>query len=214
MDLAAQQTTNDQPKTSQAYIDDIHAAWRKAVDGIVEAGRILLEAKERLRHGAFEVMVRTKLPFSESTARKLMAIARHPVLSDRSHGNVLPPSYGTLYALTKLPKDKLIEHIKDGTINPKLERKAAAALQRDQSPKTNKAPRRHLREENAQLRAELQCLHDDNDDIFDPNDTAANIARVIVEQMRRLSNNKANEVLQEVKKQIQAKELERRGSLN
>ena len=201
----AEKANEHQPKTGETYARDITAAWRKAVDNIIEVGRILLNAKEgpyRLKHGAFEVMVRTKLPFNESTARKLMAIARHPVLSNRSHGNVLPPSYGTLYALTKVPEQKLLACIKDGTINPKLERKDVAALRGDQPLKSPKSAKPNLREENARLKAELQQLHDHTDDVFASNDTAANIARVIVEQMRRLSNDKKDKVLQEIKKQL------------
>jgi hypothetical protein len=192
-------------KSWETYVHDITATWRKAAESILETGRILLEAKEgpyRLKHGAFEQMVRTKLPFNESTARKLMAIARHPVLSNRSHVNALPPSYGTLYALAKVPNDRLIAHIRDGTINPKLNRNDVAALRGDQSPKPTNSAAANLREENLQLKAELQRLHDHADDVFDPNDTAANVARVIVEQMRRLSNDKMDKVLQEIRKQI------------
>src|SRR5262249_48326211 len=155
------------------------------------------EGPYRLKHGAFEAMVRDNLPFNESTARKLMAIARHSVLSNRSHGNVLPPSYGTLYALTKVPEYKLLASIRDGTINPKLQRKDVAGLHGDQSPKSPKSARPNLREENARLKVELQRLHNYADDVFNPNDTAENIARVIVEQMRRLSNDKAEKVLLE-----------------
>ena len=102
----------------------------------------------------------------------------------------------------------LLASIRDGKINPKLERKEVAALHGDQSPKPSKSATPNLREENAELKAELQRLHDHADDVFDRNDTAVNIARVIVEQMRRLSNDKADKVLQEVKKQIKL----RRGS--
>jgi hypothetical protein len=64
-----------------------------------------------------------------STARKLMTIARHPVLSNRSHVNVLPASWGTLYALaTKLPAELLEAKIADGTITPEIERKDVALL--------------------------------------------------------------------------------------
>jgi hypothetical protein len=70
-DIAAQtvaehEKATDQPKTWETYAHEISVAWRKAVESIFETGRILLEAKEgpyRLKHGGFEVMVRTKLPF-------------------------------------------------------------------------------------------------------------------------------------------------------
>jgi hypothetical protein len=209
-DLAARirtehENASDQPKTWESYAHAINVAWAKAVDSIIETGRILLQAKEgpyQLKHGAFEAMVRTKLPFDERTAQMLMKIARHPILSDAKHVSLLPPSWGTLYALTKVPEDRLSTHIRDGTINPKLQRKDVAALYDDQSPKPTKSATPNLREENAQLKAELRRLHDHSDDVFDSNDTAVNIARVIVEQMRRLSNDKADKVLQEIRKQI------------
>ena len=47
-------------------------------------------------------MIEADLPFSPQTARKLMAVANHPVLSNHAHVRVLPPSWGTLYELTKL----------------------------------------------------------------------------------------------------------------
>jgi hypothetical protein len=45
----------------------------------------------------------------------------------------LPPSWGTLYELTKLDDDTLLALIEDDTINPKLERKQAEALLRGSS---------------------------------------------------------------------------------
>ena len=34
----------------------------------------------------------------------LMAIAEHPAISNTNHGSYLPPSWGTLYELTKVPE--------------------------------------------------------------------------------------------------------------
>jgi hypothetical protein len=58
----------------------------------------------------------------------LMAIARHPIISNRNHGNDLPPSWRTLYELSRVPEKKLLAKIADGTINPKIERKDVVAL--------------------------------------------------------------------------------------
>lgn len=51
-------------------------------------------------------MVRLELPFGESTAEKLMKIASHPLLSKSEHVPILPPAWGTLYELTKLPPER------------------------------------------------------------------------------------------------------------
>jgi hypothetical protein len=68
------------------------------------------------------------LPFGERTAQRLMEIARHPVLSDPTHGSRLPPSWRTLYELTRLPNPLLLAKIKDHTINSEMERRDVAAI--------------------------------------------------------------------------------------
>ena len=61
-------------------------------------------------------------------ARMLMAIANHPIISDRNHGSVLPSSWRTLYELARLPNAVLLAALADGIIHPKMERKDARAL--------------------------------------------------------------------------------------
>jgi hypothetical protein len=73
-------------------------------------------------------MIRLKLPFSPRTAQRLMAIARHPILSNATHGSCLPPSYRTLYELTKIDHQTLREKLADGTINPKMVRSQVMEL--------------------------------------------------------------------------------------
>jgi hypothetical protein len=96
------------------------------VANIIERGRVLIQAKDELPHGSFESMV--KRHFDLDHARRLMRITRHPILSNQAHALVLPPSWMTLYELTKLPEDVLLAKLKDGTINPKIERKDVTAI--------------------------------------------------------------------------------------
>jgi hypothetical protein len=70
-------------------------------------------------------MVESELPFGPRTARRLMAVGRDERLSKRTHVSVLPASWGTLYALTKLSDKEFEAGVADGTINPSLERKTA-----------------------------------------------------------------------------------------
>src|SRR5258708_7915407 len=107
--------------TPEYWSDRICAAWQKAVASIIETGQLLLNAKAAGQNEA-----ELKLPFSPQTARKLMAIARHPVIC--AHVRNLPASWGTLYELTKLPAETLEAKIKDGTITPALERKDVARI--------------------------------------------------------------------------------------
>jgi hypothetical protein len=112
----------------QTYIREINAAWQMSLQSVLETGRLLIEAKKQLPHGDFEAMIRNDLQFSPQTARKIMSIAAHPVISNRAHVRDFPSSWGTLYELTKVPEQKLLAKISDGTINPKMERKQAVAL--------------------------------------------------------------------------------------
>jgi hypothetical protein len=55
-------------------------------------------------------------------------LAGHPAISNAKHVSLLPPSWGTLYQLTRVETKALEAAIKDGRVNPKMERKEVAAL--------------------------------------------------------------------------------------
>jgi hypothetical protein len=107
-----------------AFALRIRTAWNKQIEGIIETGTLLIEAKTKLQHGQFGKMIEEKkLPFGWDAANKLMKIARHPVLSNSEHVMNLPPCWGTLYALCELPDDVLEEMIADGKLHCEIERK-------------------------------------------------------------------------------------------
>lgn len=158
--------TFNKTRTWQQYAKAITEAWQKSVDGIIEAGRLLIEAKAdpELKHGEFEAMVNLKLPFTPSTARMLMIIARNSELAKREHVHVLPPSWGTLYELTKLPPETLRTCIEDGRITPKLERKDVRTMNPNIMSKPKAASRDKLiaaiqKEPNANQRDAAKVLN-------------------------------------------------------
>jgi len=115
-----------------------NANWRHTAESFINAGRILLAAKEgenALPHGEFLKMVEEDLACSPRTAQRLMEIARHPVLSNTDHGSHLPPSWRTMSELASLPAEIVEAKIKDGTINPKMQRKDAFGLRPGSAPK-------------------------------------------------------------------------------
>jgi hypothetical protein len=114
----------------QEHVRLISAAWQRGVESIVETGERLHQAKADpdMPHGSFEAMIQCKLPFGPRTAQRLMAIAGNTVLSNPTHVSHLPPSWGTLAELAKLPTTLLLTKIKDGSINPRMERKDVKAL--------------------------------------------------------------------------------------
>ena len=132
--LAPRSAPTDQQQW-ESWAEKICAAFSRTVTSIIETGRLLNEAKENLGHGSFEAMVELRLPFKLRTAQMFMAIAKHPVLSEAKHVSLLPPSWGTLYQITRLPLRLVEECIEDGRINPKTERKDIAALAGKQTKK-------------------------------------------------------------------------------
>src|SRR5438105_1905289 len=105
----------------KVFADLIAGAWQKQPGAIIEAGRLLLDAKQELARDEFK-----SLPFDSSVARKLQCIAGNSVLC--AHVHKLPPAWGTLYELSKLEDGALRAAIEDGRVNPKMERKDALAL--------------------------------------------------------------------------------------
>jgi hypothetical protein len=137
---------------TRPWAKQICAAWQKTVENVVATSRLLIEAKGALPHGSFMAMIGTELPFSSRTAQRLMQIAEHPVLSDATHVSHLPASWGTLYELAQLPPQLLEQHIDDGVVHLKMERKDAQAL----LPGKSKAPPKSERRD-AELRRQIEA---------------------------------------------------------
>jgi hypothetical protein len=129
---------------AEAWAARISACWQASVHAILEVGRLLTAAKDALPHGAFEDMIAADLPFSNSTARRLMAVAGDPRLTDRAHVHVLPPSWGTLYELTKLTDEQFAAARTGGIIKPDMMRRDLEAVRlpapRRPAPEPQPAP--------------------------------------------------------------------------
>jgi hypothetical protein len=80
--------------------------------------------------GCSMTMVEGELPFNRHTAHKLMQIAGDKRLTNVSQGKHLPPSWTTLYELTKLDDDTFDQKLRDGSINPDIQRKDVARANR------------------------------------------------------------------------------------
>ena len=127
-------------------------ALKKSVEGIIEAGRVLIEAKNELGHGQFTDWVVRELRFGtrkdgnrEVDLRKaemLMFLARNEVISNPCHWHAFPPSARTLWELTQIrPKQRLLDLIADGTINPSMTREEAIALRHRTSQERSPTPK-------------------------------------------------------------------------
>jgi hypothetical protein len=112
----------------KAWIARISERWRASVEAIIDVGRLLGEAKASLPHGAFGLMIERDLPFSASTAQRLMAIAGDARLSNPAHVQHLPASWGTLYELTKLSDEEFASAIEQQVIRPDMLRGEAELI--------------------------------------------------------------------------------------
>src|SRR5690242_13578303 len=79
----------------EEYAMQIRCAWQKTIEGIIDCGTYLNEARAALGHGDYEAMIASDLPFTTATARKLRKIAANPVLANRAHVHALPAHWGT-----------------------------------------------------------------------------------------------------------------------
>lgn len=129
----------------------INAEWRKSVEGILNVGRQLIAAKHACEHGEFlrlfkghDNAVSEPVPFEESTAERLMAVAKNPVISNPAHVQDLPQSWGTLYELTKLDNEQIVAGIKAGEITPDMTRAEASALRADPVDKPEQPPHEEM----------------------------------------------------------------------
>jgi len=110
------------------YAQRITACQRKSVESIIECGRLLIAAKDELKHGEFLKMIENNLPFKRSTAQALMKIAADRRIAKYQHAGCLPAHWPTLVKLTQLPGAAFEARIADGTIHPGLERRPAVEL--------------------------------------------------------------------------------------
>jgi hypothetical protein len=127
-------------------------ALKKSVEGIIEAGRVLIEAKNELEHGQFADWVVNDLRFGSRKegsrkadlrkAEMLMFLARNDVISKSCHWHDFPPSSRTLWELTQIrPKQRLLELIASGAVNPGMTREEAIILRHRTSQERSPSPK-------------------------------------------------------------------------
>jgi len=103
---------------------------KQAIDAWRTAGDDLIAAKAQLEHGEFLGMIETDLPFGKRTAQMLMKIARDPRLKNEPVGSLLPPSWRTLYELTRLEDTEFEQLIADGVMRPDMSRQEINKVRR------------------------------------------------------------------------------------
>jgi hypothetical protein len=119
--------TVEQINDAQGWARRINSSMAESVAAIIATGQAFIDAKRALPHGQFERLFANHadaLPepvtCSQNTANQLMAIGRR--FAKSAYVQTLPPYWGTLYELTKLPEDKLEIALSEGWVRPETQR--------------------------------------------------------------------------------------------
>lgn len=133
------------PKKLSGLVSAIHKSWQDLEGGLranlakaIEMGRQLNELREQCKHGEFgrwfsdhDQPQEKAFPFVSSWARKLMTMAQHPAISNRSHENDLPSDLNTVYELATMTAPALEAAIEAGKVTPATTRAEAKALKQE-----------------------------------------------------------------------------------
>jgi len=115
------------------WADKIKDDLSGAVGGIIQAGADLMVARSELGLSAGSkrdswVAFLLECGLTESSASKLMKIARSQVLADFSHWEKLPVSWTSLYLLSQVPDDELIAYLESGDVHTRMTREDVERL--------------------------------------------------------------------------------------
>jgi hypothetical protein len=115
------------PGTAAYWYPTLSLKLREGVQWVVEFGRSLAEAKAALNYGEWLPLLE-RIELGNKTALRFMTIGSHQVLSNGAHVHHLPPSWGTLYELSKAEPKALEAAIESGEVNPSTTRAEAVKV--------------------------------------------------------------------------------------
>ncbi len=106
----------------EEFAAEIGKLWTEAQQKFLAIGRYLVRAKAQLKHGEFEAMVATQLPFGKNVAYQLRVVAQS-VDQERLLEQDLPKSYSTAFKLAKLEDPVLDRAREHNLVRPDVTRR-------------------------------------------------------------------------------------------
>jgi hypothetical protein len=106
-------------RDAPSYVLEIQKLWDDAADSFLTIGRYLVQAKQSLRHGEFEHMVRHQLPFDKNVAHRLRRVAED-IDRGRLDQSMLPRNYTTIYRFVTMDDALLDRARREGLVNPEV----------------------------------------------------------------------------------------------
>jgi hypothetical protein len=147
------------------YTREIVRLWNEAKEKFLAIGNYLVLAKRMLPHGDYEEMVRSRLPFDPSVARKIRAVAeavQNGVLSRER----LPNSYATAYELTLLTEDEFRLAEARNLVRPDVYRREIQALRAEVRMPVDPQQRLALQREYQRIQRDMKRLRARADEIM------------------------------------------------
>jgi len=132
--------TLDKDKWINETIDTINTLWKKSVEDVLEACKLLAEAKQLLggnekkkdkRHLWEHFLANDELKLTQRTIEKLTKIGNWKYITDPSVTCKLPPAWSTIYELVVWSEDKenaFLRAIKNNDVKCDMERSDVAKL--------------------------------------------------------------------------------------
>jgi hypothetical protein len=119
--------------TREQFAREITNHWDEAKQSFLLIGEALHLAKERLKHGEFEEMVKNDLPFERSVCHQLRSVYE-AVATNRIREDELPAAYSTAYQITTLSDEELEQARASSLLRPDLTRSEIKQFKRSLHP--------------------------------------------------------------------------------
>ncbi len=104
------------------FVAEIGKLWDEAQEKFLTIGRYLIQAKARLKHGEFEAMIASQLPFGRGVAYQLRMVAQ-AVEQAKLEESTLPRSYSNAFRLAQMDKTVLERARESNLIRPDVTRR-------------------------------------------------------------------------------------------
>lgn len=126
---AAKAANSDSALSIEQWSSQIRSVWAKGATNTLELARVVCEARQRLRYGAWAKMCQSKrLPFSKSKADMLISIGKHLGDLDAQTFGHLPSGWSILYFLSRLRAATVKRLVAEGVIHPGMKLDEAREL--------------------------------------------------------------------------------------
>lgn len=113
------------------FADRISASWQKTVESIFETRAWIIDARKTLSPIDYKKLtdhLDKKCGMSKPTITKLTKISENEILTAPANIPKLPPSYGTLYQLTRYEYSQLSDALETDQFTPSIQRKKVIEL--------------------------------------------------------------------------------------